>query len=301
MADKKDLDFTYSTLDQIFRLSLGETGDFSGARYEGNFSLTLEEAQENKYRFLVDNLHICDGSKVLDMGCGWGPFLNYLKKEKNLDGMGLTLSGRQAKACQKNGLQVLVKDCRNVKKEDYGPFDAIASLGAFEHFCSLEEYLAGKQEEVYGNYFKSVYNLLPPGGRFYLQTMVFGKNMIKHDQISIDADKNSDAYILALMVKQFPGSWLPYGHEMVTKTAAPYFKLKSLSSGRLDYIETIKQWRKKFRKFNVSKYLLYLKLLPKYFTDKEFRHKIAIFRISPNKVCFEREIMEHYRFVFEKV
>ena len=301
MADKKDLDFTYSTLDRIFRLSLGETGDFSGARYEGDFSLTLEEAQENKYRFLVDNLHISDDSKVLDMGCGWGPFLNYLKKKKNLDSLGLTLSGGQAQACEKNGLRVVVKDCRKVKREDFGSFDAIVSLGAFEHFCSLEEYLAGKQEEVYGNYFKSVYDLLPDGGRFYLQTMVFGKNMIDHDEISIDADKNSDAYILALMVKQFPGSWLPYGHEMVARAASPYFKLKSLSSGRLDYIETISQWRKKFRKFSIKKYLLYLKLLPKYFTDKEFRHKIAIFRVSPNKVCFEREIMDHYRFVFEKV
>ena len=301
MADKKDLDFTYSTLDRIFRLSLGETGDFSGARYEGDFSLTLEEAQENKYRFLVDNLHIDNDSKVLDMGCGWGPFLNYLKKKKNQDSLGLTLSGGQAQACRKNGLRVVVKDCRNVKHEDFGSFDAIVSLGAFEHFCSLEEYLAGQQEEVYNNYFKSVYDLLPDGGRFYLQTMVFGKNMIGQDEISIDADKNSDAYILALMVKQFPGSWLPYGHEMVIRAASPYFKLKSISSGRLDYIETISQWRKKFRKFNIKKYLLYLKLLPKYFTDKEFRHKIAIFRISPNKVCFEREIMDHYRFVFEKI
>ena len=301
MANKKDLDFTYSTLDQIFRLSLGETGDFSGARYEGNFSLSLDQAQENKYRFLIDNLRIDRHSKVLDMGCGWGPFLNYLKKKKNLAALGLTLSGSQAKACQKNGLNVLVKDCRNVKPKDFGSFDAIASLGAFEHFCSLEEYKAGKQEEVYRNYFKSVYDLLPPRGRFYLQTMVFGKNMIRYDEIDINADKNSNAYILALMVKQFPGSWLPYGHEMVTKAAAPYFELKSLSSGRLDYIETIKQWRRRFRKFNFKKYFLYLKLLPKYFTDKEFRHKIAIFRISPNKVCFEREVMEHYRFVFEKV
>ncbi len=301
MASKKDLDFTYTTLDQIFRLSIGETGDFSGARYEGDFSMTLEEAQENKYRFLVDNLHIEQHSKVLDMGCGWGPFLNFLKRKKQVNAMGLTLSDGQAEACRKNGLNVLVKDCRKVSPEDFGSFDAIASLGAFEHFCSLEDYLAGKQEEVYSNYFRSVYNLLPVGGRFYLQTMTFGKNMLHHNEIDINADENSDAYILALMVKQFPGSWLPYGHEMVTRTAAPYFTLKSLSSGRLDYIETIKQWRRKFRKFNIQKYLLYLKLIPKYFSDKEFRHKVAIFRISPNKVCFEREIMEHYRFVFEKV
>jgi cyclopropane-fatty-acyl-phospholipid synthase len=41
MAEKKDLDFTYTTIDKIFRLSIGETGDYSGAKYDGNFSMSL--------------------------------------------------------------------------------------------------------------------------------------------------------------------------------------------------------------------------------------------------------------------
>ena len=41
MASKNDIDFTYTTLDKIFRLSIGETADFSGARYNGDFSLSL--------------------------------------------------------------------------------------------------------------------------------------------------------------------------------------------------------------------------------------------------------------------
>jgi len=53
MADKTDLDFTYSTIDEIFRLSMGETGDFSGARYNGDFTLTLEEAQRAKHCFIA--------------------------------------------------------------------------------------------------------------------------------------------------------------------------------------------------------------------------------------------------------
>jgi len=103
------------------------------------------------------------------------------------------------------------------------------------------------------------------------------------------------------MIKEFPGSWLPYGPEMVIRNAEPHFKLISQSSGRLDYIETISQWRKKFRKFNLKKYWLYLSLIPKFIIDEEFRHQVAIFRISPNKICFEQEIMDHYRLVFEKV
>lgn len=301
MAEKKDLDFTYSTIDKIFRLSMGETGDYSGAKYDGDFSMSLEEAQKAKHQFIADSLHIKKGSKVLDMACGWAPFTRYIVKEREATSIGLTLSQGQADACQKNGFNVMVKDCRNVTPEDFGLFDAITCIGGLEHFCSVEEWQQGKQEKVYGVFFETLNNLLPVGGRFYMQTMTFSKNMIDFEELNINAKKDSTAYIMALMVKQFPGSWLPYGPEMVIRNAEPHFKLISKSSGRLDYIETIGQWRKKFRKFNFKKYMLYLSLIPKYITDKEFRHLVAIFKVSPNRVCFEREVMDHYRLVFEKV
>ena len=301
MADKKDLDFTYTTIDKIFRLSIGETGDYSGAKYDGDFSMTLEEAQKAKHKFIADSLNIKKGSKVLDMACGWAPFSKYITLERGATGIGLTLSEGQAEACQKNGYNVLVKDCRYVKPDDFGMFDAITCIGGLEHFCSVEEWKAGKQEKIYHDFFKTLYDLLPSGGRFYMQTMTFSKNMIDYEDFDINADKNSAAYVCELMVKEFPGSWLPYGPEMVIRNAEPLFKLISQSSGRLDYIETIGQWRKKFREFNLKKYMLYLSLVPKYLTDKEFRHQVAIFKISPNRVCFEQEIMDHYRLVFEKV
>jgi len=49
MADNHDMDFTYTTIDKIFRLSMGETGDYSGAVYNGDFSMILEKAQEQKH------------------------------------------------------------------------------------------------------------------------------------------------------------------------------------------------------------------------------------------------------------
>ena len=301
MAEKKDLDFTYTTIDKIFRLSIGETGDYSGAKYDGDFSMSLEEAQRAKHKFIADSLNIKKGSKVLDMGCGWGPFCKYIIQEREAISIGLTLSHGQAEACQKNGLNVLVKDCRYVKPEDFGMFDAITCIGGLEHFCSVKEWKEGKQEKIYSDLFQTLYNLLPSGGRFYLQTMTLSKNMIDYEDFDINAKRGSAPHVCALMVKEFPGSWLPYGPEMVIRNAEPHFKLISQSSGRLDYIETIGQWRKKFRKFNLKKYWLYLSLIPKYITDKDFRHQVDIFRISPNRVCFEQEIMDHYRLVFEKI
>lgn len=299
MAGKQDIDFTYTTLDKIFRLSIGETADFSAARYNGNFSMTLEEAQRAKHQFMADQLNIREGNSVLDMGCGWGPFLKFIA-EKGAKATGITLSDGQYKACKKNGFDVHIKDVRTVIPQDFGKFDAVVSVGAFEHFCSLEDYKAGRQEEIYRNFFETVYHLLPPGGRFYLQTMTFTKNMIEPDAMDIHADKNSDAYILALSAKHLPGSWLPYGPEMIIRNADPFFKLINISSGRLDYIETIRIWRKLLRRFSFRKYTLYLRLILEYMQRKKFRHLIQVFKISPLKVCFERDLMDHCRIVFEK-
>ncbi len=300
MADKQDLDFTYTTIDEIFRLSVGEMGDYSGAKYDGDFSMTLEDAQEAKHKFIADSLNIGEGTKVLDMACGWGPFSNYITKKRGAASIGLTLSEGQAEACQKNGLDVQVKDCRYVKPKDFGQFDAITCIGGLEHFCSYEEFQNGKQERIYKNFFKTLYELLPAGGRFYMQTMTFSKNMLDPKDFDLNAPRGSAAQVLALMVEEFPGSWLPYGYDMVVRNAEN-FKLISESSGRLDYIETIGQWRNKFRKFGLKKYMLYLSLLKKYFTDKDFKHQVEVFKVSPNRVCFEQEIMDHHRLVFEKI
>ena len=298
MADKQDLDFTYTTIDKIFRLSMGEMGDFSGAMYNGDFSISLEEAQKNKHRFIVDNLNITKDSRVLDMGCGWGPLVSHIQNEVGAECIGLTLSDGQAKACQKNGLDVYIKNCLEISPSDFGTFDAVASLGAFEHFCSVKDYREGRQEDVYKNFFQRVYDLLPAGGRLFLQTMVFSKNMIPFEEIDENAPRGSTPKVLDLMRKQFPGSWLPYGLEMVQDCARPQFKLISKSSGRLDYIQTIGEWEKRYRKFNLEKYLFFLSLIPKYIADKNIR---ALLTTSPNKICFEREIFDHYRIVFEKV
>src|SRR5699024_3643866 len=117
---------------------------------------------------------------------------------------------------------------------------------AFEHFCSVDDYQAGRQEEVYERFFANVATTLPPGGRFYLQTMVFGRNMDPSIEASIDAPRHSDAWYLALMGRQFPGSWLPFGAEQVVRCAEPHFRLVSEVSGRLDYLETIRRWREAF-------------------------------------------------------
>jgi cyclopropane-fatty-acyl-phospholipid synthase len=300
MATKNEIDYSYTTMDKIWRLSVGEMADFTGARYNGDFSLSLEDAQKKKHEFITEHLNIKKDSKVLDIGCGWGPVLNYLSKI-NAKGTGITLSQGQYAACKRNGFDVHIKNYRELTPTTFGTFDAVVSVGAFEHFCSVEEYKAGKQDDVYQKFFKKVSDLLPVGGRCFIQTMVFENGMIPLEAFSILAPKDSNEYLMALVMNEFPGSWLPYGKEQIIKNAEPYFKLVTEHSGKLDYIETIKVWRKRLKQFGLKKYLAYLSLFPRFLADKSMRDRLDNLKIAPIKVAFERGIWDHHRLVFEKI
>jgi cyclopropane-fatty-acyl-phospholipid synthase len=298
MANRAELEFTYSSIDRIFRHSLGELADFSGAKYDGDFSLALEQAQRRKHDYVAEQIGIAPGRRILDLGCGWGALLDFARS-RGASGVGVTLSAAQVAACRRHGLDVHLRDARSVTHESFGPFDAVASLGAFEHFCSPEDYRAGRQESIYRELFANVAEVLPVGGRFYLQTMVFGRNMIRVEEVSEHAARDSDAFVLFLLGCQFPGSWLPFGREQVVRCARPHFRLLESSSGRLDYIETIAQWNRRIGARGLRKTAMKLALLPYWVRSKRFRYAFTS-GVSANKLCFERELLDHFRIVFEK-
>jgi cyclopropane-fatty-acyl-phospholipid synthase len=216
--------------------------------------------------------------------------------------VGVTLSRAQVRSCRRHGLDVHLRDARDVTRETFGTFDGVASLGAFEHFCSPNDYRAGRQETIYRDLFAAIAGVVPVGGRFYLQTMVFGRNMIaleQLDRVDTSAPRGSDAWYLALMGRQFPGSFLPLGSDQVVRCAEPHFRLCSRVSGRLDYIETIRQWRRRFAEPGLRKTLVKLRLLPRWLTSADFRLAFTS-GVSANSVCFERELLDHYRLVFER-
>jgi len=307
MANQKELDAHYTRMDKMFRLSFGDIGAYSCARFDGNFALTTEAAQLKKYEFIVDGCNIKKGSKVFDIGCGWGSFINYLTEEHGADASGVVLAKGQADACIRNGLKVKHMDSKEVTPETFGKFDVVTAMGSPEHLCSVEEYKAGKQDEIYKTYFKQIASLLPVGGRFYCQSMVFGPNMvnfedIKFNETDLSKKEFTDEEYMDIICRVFPGSWLPYGKEgLINPATEEHFKLVSIDSGRFDYIETIHRWKKAYTKFSFKKYLLFASLISDYLTDPTFRELIRRFKIQANLHVFYRHIFDHYRIVFEKV
>lgn len=300
-SKKEELDFCYTLTDKMFQLSLGRNAHFSNARFMGDFTMTLDEAQAAKCDYIARMTNMREGSRVLDLGCGWGGMLRHFKTHYKVQETGVVFAEGQHRHCVETGLNVHYKDMRTVTPEDFGTFDAVTACGSFDHVLSYDDFLAGRQEEVYRRWFDTIADLLPIGGRHYMQTMTFGRRIMPRETWDINAPTDSDEFTMALMVKMFPMSWLPYMDQEIIQYASHRFRLIEHSSGRLDYVETTRRWGEEYRKFGLKKYLFYLSLLPKWFSDREFRHVASFMKYAPNRRTFERELFDHWRFVFERV
>ena len=254
MGTQKDIEFSYDNMDEFWRLSLGEHADITAAFFNGDTTKTLEQAQKDKHSWVLDGINFKRGDRILDVGCGWGPMLKAIK-ERGGEGLGLTLSRAQLETCKKHGLDARLLNWKDAELSQLGKFDGIVSIGSFEHYCSIEGYLAGKREGIYSDFFKFSHDLLKDEGRLFLQTMTLGKNPpwgsqtpIAEDlsKISMNSPFKSDYRVLAGMDAVLPGSCVPsQGIDYLNSLASPYFDYIKSSDGSLDYVQTVTEWEKR--------------------------------------------------------
>jgi cyclopropane-fatty-acyl-phospholipid synthase len=305
MANQKEIEATYDWIDYFLVLKLGDYADFTCALFDGDFSKTLDQAQKDKHEYILKGIRFKPGDRVLDIGCGWGAMLHVIKESDGKE-MGFTLSSAQNKYNLSKGLDSRLQDYKTVSLQKIGKFDGVVCVGAFEHFCSMEEFIAGKQEEIYKKFFKFCSDILPKGGRLYLQTMIWGKRMPNPDDINLAAPEGSLEKISARTIKFFPGSWLPKRKEQIIECAMPYFRFISTNNGRLDYIETIKRWYDwssvwaSYRK-TLSAIKVFIKLLPRFLTSRDFRIQLSFYFHHDQDNLFKKEFFDHERMIFEKV
>lgn len=151
--------FHYDVCDDFYALWLDPLRVYSCAYWRGD-AATLAQAQQAKLEHVCRKLRLQPGQRLLDIGCGWGALLLWAAQHHGVQALGITLSRNQfahvSRLIDDQGLrgrvEVRLADCRELPAG--AGFDAIASIGMFEH--------VGRAH--LDAYFTQLHGLLKPGG-----------------------------------------------------------------------------------------------------------------------------------------
>lgn len=218
----------YDTSDDFFGLWLGAERVYSAALYEGDDD--LDAAQIRKLDHHIAAAGAAGKARVLDIGCGWGAMLRRLTGHAGVGkAVGLTLSASQAAWARAHGnpaMEVREESWRDHKPE--AAYDAIVSIGAFEHFARPG--LAPEAKlEAYREFFAFCRDGLKPGGRMSLQTIAYSASGITLPPFIAE--------------RIFRESELPLIHEPIA-AADPDFELVALRNDREHYARTLVAWER---------------------------------------------------------
>jgi cyclopropane-fatty-acyl-phospholipid synthase len=225
----------YDVGNDFWRIWLDSTMSYSCAMW-GDPDDDLERAQRRKLDYHVAQARAAGAARVLDVGCGWGAMLMHLADSYHVEHVvGLTLSDAQAeylRAVAPSNVEVWVRSWSDY--EPTAPFDAIISIGAFEHFArqglSPEE-----QIEAYRRFFRACRNWLKPGGHLSLQTIAYGD--IPRDRPLRDRFIVDDV---------FPESELPRLAD-IARAAEMELEIEKVRNDRGDYVKTLRAWFNRLR------------------------------------------------------
>jgi cyclopropane-fatty-acyl-phospholipid synthase len=218
----------YDTGDEFFRLWLDPEMVYSAALFEGGDDLAA--AQIRKLDHHIDAAQARGAGRVLDIGCGWGALLRRLTAVAGVgEAVGLTLSPSQAASIRAQGwpgVSVHEESWRDHRPA--APYDAIISIGAFEHFARPGLSPAEKLD-AYREFFAFCHGALKEGGRLSLQTIAYAASGITLPDFIAE--------------RIFRESELPLIFEPIA-AADPGFELIALRNDRAHYARTLVAWER---------------------------------------------------------
>lgn len=237
MATAADIQFHYDVHNDFYALFLDRTyrAYSCGVRESAD---SLEAAQRAKIERICAFAGIKSGSRVLDIGSGWGGLMQHAVQELGArEAVGLTLSEDQLAHVSALGDPRLKASLQSwVGLSIAEPlFDAVTSVGAFEHFASRDDRLQGRQREIYQQFFRTCRRVSTEHAWLGLQTIVTvcGPRTL--------AEARDARYLLD---KVFPGSALPSVSD-VQASAADLYEVASVKRIGQDYARTLACWRER--------------------------------------------------------
>ena len=184
---------------------------------------TLDQAQENKLELICRKLYLKPGLRVLDIGCGWGPFGKYAAEKYNVEVVGITVSKEQIelgqKLCEGLPVEFRLMDYRNMNEK----FDRIVSVGMIEH-VGLKNY---------GTFFEVANRCLKDDGLFLLHTIG-----------QMKSKKTLDPWINKYI---FPNGLIPSVIQL-SEAFDHIFVLEDWHNFGTDYEKTLMAWHDNFVK-----------------------------------------------------
>jgi cyclopropane-fatty-acyl-phospholipid synthase len=229
---KKNIHAHYDLGNLFYRSWLDETMTYSAALFEGEAQRTLEQAQIAKYERILRQLDVRADDHVLEIGCGWGGFAEYAARTRGCRVQGITLSAAQLEfACQR------IRDAGLSHLVEFSLTDYRDVQGSFDHVVSIEMFEA-VGERFWPTYFSAVRDRLKPGGSALIQTITIADELFEHYRKSTDFIQQ---YI-------FPGGMLPCPSVFRKLAAGAGFVVGEEHRFGIDYAETLKYWRIRYRK-----------------------------------------------------
>ena len=221
----------YDLGNSFFSKWLDKSLTYSSAVYEKPND-NLEKAQKNKYQKLIDLLEVKDGNKVLEIGCGWGGFSEYLAKNYNVTIDCITISKKQFEftknrineAGLNNKVNVMFLDYRDLNEK----YDRIASI----------EMIEAVGEKYLDKYFETIKRSLNVNGAAAIQGITIRDDLFERYRSSEDFIQK---YI-------FPGGFLPSLSFMKSLIKKNNLNLLKVNSYPDDYAKTLAAWRENFLK-----------------------------------------------------
>lgn len=232
-GSRRNIGAHYDLSNEMFASFLDPTMSYSAAKFDESRPFDeqdLETAQLRKIDAILDMAHVGAGTRVLEIGSGWGA-LAIRAAQRGAEVTTITLSVEQRELAQKRIAAAGLTDRIDIRLQDYrdvqGEFDAIVSV----------EMIEAVGEEYWPTYFSAIDGLLAPGGTVAIQAILM-------DHSRMVATRRSFGWIQKYI---FPGGLIP-SLQAIDETLADHTGLVRTDSSDLGqhYAETLRRWRRRF-------------------------------------------------------
>ena len=227
---KENIARHYDLGNDFFSLWLDKTLTYSSAIFNKE-TKNLSEAQNNKYQKLIDLIKPGNGDKVLEIGCGWGGFAEYLGTKYDVKLDCITISKKQFEYTKERIYNCGLNEKVNIEIKDYrdlkGKYNSIASI----------EMIEAVGQNYLDSYFKTIKDNLSEGGKAAIQAITIDDNLF-------DRYKNKQDFIQKYI---FPGGFLPNKNNINKYVSDNGLTISSYISYADHYANTLAIWKEEFK------------------------------------------------------